>query len=70
MSKDSKKLLKSFLRTLCVVVLFMANVATASGCIYHAKEEPFYYVSAIITILSSSILLGIDTKKHFLYNRE
>lgn len=70
MNEENKKLLKSFLRTLCAVILFMANVATASGCIYHAKEEPFYYIPAVITILSSSILLGIDTKKHFLYNRE
>lgn len=70
MNEESKKSLKSFLRTLCVVILFIANIATASGCIYHAKEEPFYYVPAVITMLSSSILLGIDTKKHFLSNKE
>ena len=70
MNEENKKSLKSFLRTLCIVILFMANIVTANGCIYHAKEEPFYYVSAVITILSSSILLGIDTKKHFLSNKE
>lgn len=70
MNEESKKSLKSFLRTLCVVIIFMANIATASGCIYHAKEEPFYYVPAVVTILTSGILLGIDTKKHFLSNKE
>lgn len=48
----------------------MANIVTASGCIYHAKEEPFYYAPAVVTILTSGILLGIDTKKHFLSNEE
>ena len=70
MNEENKKSLKSFLRTLCIVILFMTNIITASGCIYHAKEEHFYYVPAVITILSSSILLGIDTKKHFLSNKE
>ena len=70
MNEESKKSLKSFLRTLCVVVIFITNIVTANGCIYHAKEEPFYYAPAVVTILTSGILLGIDTKKHFLSNEE
>lgn len=57
---------RSFIRTLGVVILFLINIMTASGCINYADKEPFYYFPAIISIIIGIVFLWIDTKKNFL----
>lgn len=66
MNAENKEILKKFGKTLCAVLIFMINLITSAGCLNYAQDDSFYYIPAIITILTSALVLGMYTKNKFL----